>query len=113
MAEPTDAPRAYDVARAGDVLTIIIRREFDFGSLSQDWAQTLSRQWPGPFREVRIDLAKCGLVSSTFFAGLIQLHHAWVGAGSQPLLLVQPDPRLVRNLVMLRLDKMFRIEPRK
>jgi anti-anti-sigma regulatory factor len=112
MAGSSDAPRAYDVTRDGDVLTVTIRRAFDFGNLSQDWAHFLAQQWPGPYREVRIDLANCGLVSSTFFAGLIQLHHAYAAKGGQPLLLVRPDPRLVRNLIMLRLDKMFRVEPR-
>lgn len=110
MAGSSDAPRAYDVTREGDVLTVAIRREFDVGALSQDWALRLAKQWPGPFREVRIDLGDCGVVGSTFFAGLIQLHHAYPGAGG--LRLVRPDPRLVRNLVMLRLDTMFRVEPR-
>ena len=105
-------PRAVDVTRVGDVLTITIRKEFDFGNLHQDWAQAIVVQWPGPYGEVHIDLGHCGVVSSTFFAGLIQLHHVYVAKGAPPLLLVRPDPRLVRNLTMLRLDKMFRIDPR-
>lgn len=106
------APRAFDVIRQGDVLIITIRKEFDFGNLHQDWAHGIAVQWPGPFTEVRLDLEHCGLVSSTFFAGLIQLHHFYVTKGAPPLVLVKPDPRMVRNLSMLRLDKMFRIEPR-
>ena len=106
------SPRAVDVTRADDALIITIRKEFDFGNLHQDWAQAIIVQWPGPYPEVRIDLSHCGVVSSTFFAGLIQLHHAYVAKGAPPLLLVRPDPRLVRNLTMLRLDKMFRIEAR-
>mgnify|MGYP002336241077 CR=1 FL=1 len=116
MAEPRadhEAVRAYDITVApGGVLIIKVRKEFDFGSLHQDWAQSIVAQHPGPYREVRLDLSQCGLVSSTFFAGAVQLHHAYNPTGSTPLVLAHPDPRLVRNLAMLRLDKLFVIENR-
>ena len=112
MNGPDPVPRAFDVVRTGETLIVTIRKEFDFGNLHQDWAHAIVVQWPGPYREVHIDLGNCGLVSSTFFAGLIQLHHAYGAKGAQPLLLLKPDPRLVRNLTMLSLDKMFRIDPR-
>jgi len=112
MTGSAETPRAFEIARSGDTLIVVIRKEFDFGNLHQDWAHSIVVQWPGPFREVHIDLSLCGLVSSTFFAGLIQLHHTYGAKGTLPLLLVKPDPRLLRNLTMLRLDKMFRIDPR-
>ena len=103
-----DAIRAYDITSIpGDSLTVTIRKEFDFGSLHQDWAQSIATQYPGPFKQVRVDLSLCGLVSSTFFAGVVQLHHAFNPTGATPLALIKPDPRLVRNLTMLRLDKLF------
>jgi len=109
----SDAIRAYDItSKPGESLTITIRKEFDFGSLHQDWAQSISAQYPGPFKQVRVDLSLCGLVSSTFFAGVVQLHHAFNPTGKTPLVLARPDPRLVRNLTMLRLDKLFVIESR-
>lgn len=112
MADP-DAVRAYDISTVpGESLTVAIRKEFDFGSLHQDWAQSIATQYPGPYRQVRIDLSLCGLVSSTFFAGVVQLHHAFNSTGATPLILVRPDPRLVRNLTMLRLDKLFIIQGR-
>jgi len=105
--------RPYDVVSIpGDSLTVTIRKEFDFGSLHQDWAQSITTQYPGPFKQVRVDLSLCGLVSSTFFAGVVQLHHAFNPTGATPLRLIKPDPRLVRNLTMLRLDKLFVIEKR-
>lgn len=112
MANDGEQPRAYDADAEGDVLTITIRKEFDFGNLHQDWAHALTISFPGPFREVRIDMAACGLVSSTFFAGMVQLHHLYTGNGCQTLRLIKPDPRMVRNLKMLRLDKLFEIESR-
>jgi anti-anti-sigma regulatory factor len=109
----SDVIRAYDISSVpGEVLTIAIRKEFDFGNLHQDWAQSIATQHPGPFRQIRIDLSQCGLVSSTFFAGVVQLHHSFNPDGTKPIVLVRPDPRLVRNLAMLRLDKLFIIEGR-
>lgn len=108
-AEPV---RAYDILSDPPAsLTVSIRKEFDFGSLHQDWAQSIAIQYPGPYKQIRMDLSQCGLVSSTFFAGAVQLHHAFAKSGAT-VVLVKPDPRLVRNLVMLRLDKLFVIEPR-
>jgi anti-anti-sigma regulatory factor len=112
MSAPDDL-RAYDLGRdAAGNLVISIRKEFDFGQLHQDWAQSITVQSPGPYPQVRIDLSRCGMVSSTFFAGLIQLHQTYNPDGKKPLVLVKPDPRLVRNLVMLRFDKLFVIEAR-
>jgi len=105
-------PRPYVSKAEGDLLTITIRKEFDFGNLHQDWAQSVLTQHPGPFREVRLDLSACGLVSSTFFAGLIQLHHAYTSKGAQPLVLDRVDARVVRNLTMLHLAGMFTIKAR-
>lgn len=108
-----DARRAYDlISVPGETLTVTIRKEFDLGSLHQDWAHSIVAQFSGPYRQVRIDLSECGLLSSTFFAGVVQLHHAFNPAGKTPLALIHPDPRLVRNLTMLRLDKLFVIESR-
>lgn len=112
MVTDGEQPHAYDASATGDVLTITIRKEFDFGNLHQDWAHMLTLNFPGPYRHVRIDLTICGLVSSTFFAGLVQLHHLYTNNGCQALHLIKPDPRMVRNLQMLRLDKLFVIEPR-
>lgn len=98
-------------AKAKDgVLTIVIEREFDFGSLHQDWAVSILTLNPGPFKEVRMDMSKCGRVSSTFYAGLMQLHFAYNASGAHPLILVKPDPRMVANLKILHLEGYFRVE---
>ncbi|MCK6490189.1 MAG: STAS domain-containing protein [Planctomycetes bacterium] len=96
----------------GRVLLVTIRREFDFGNLHQDWAVSVVSQAPGPFVEVTLDLSQCGLVSSTFFAGLLQLRGHYCPKGSSPLRLRHPDPRVLRNLAIMRLDSLFCIEPR-
>jgi hypothetical protein len=104
--------KPYDVLSKDGQLTVTIRKEFDFGSLHQDWAHAILTLNPGPFEVVRIDMANCGLVSSTFFAGLMQLHFYYTGTGTRPLHLVKPDPRVVRNLGIMKMQTLFVIEGR-
>ncbi len=104
--------KPYELRSEHGVLTITIRKEFDFGSLHQDWAHAILTLHPGPYKAVRLDLTQVGLVSSTFFAGLMQLHFHYTERGTPTLTMVQPDPRVVRNLKIMRMDNLFTIEPR-
>ena len=104
--------RPFDVVALNGLLTITIRKEFDFGSLHQDWAHTVITLHPGPYAHVRLDMALCGLVSSTFFAGVMQLHFHYTASGSAPITLDRPDPRVVRNLQAMRMQDFFVIVPR-
>lgn len=104
--------RPFDVVAGDGVLTITIRKEFDFGSLHQDWAHTVLTLHPGPYVTVRLDMQLCGLVSSTFFAGLMQLHFHYTATGTKPIILDRPDPRVVRNLQTMRMQDFFVIVAR-
>lgn len=110
---PSESPRAYETtSQPGQPLTVVIRKEFDFGNLHQDWAQSIISMHPGPHPQVRFDLSRCGIVSSTFFAGLVQIVQNLGQNGKTPIVLVHPDPRLVKNLTILQLHRLFVIEPR-
>ncbi len=112
MAGPDPLLRAYDTIVTPGRLQVVIRKEFDFGSLHQDWAHHITVQHPGPFQTVEIDMSHVGLVSSTFFAGLMQLHFHYTGAGSEPVRLVKPDVRVLRNLKIMRMDSLLTVDPR-
>jgi anti-anti-sigma regulatory factor len=103
----TWATKAFKTTVTGDTLTILIRKEFHFSEFHREWAKVMVGLHPGPFRKVIFDLAHCGSVSSTFFAGLVQLHQAYTSAKSEPIELRNPDPRVARNLTMLHLDQLF------
>ncbi len=109
MGSETDL-RPFSSAAKDGQLNIVIEREFDFGSLHQDWAVSILSRHPGPFTKVQMDMTKCGRVSSTFYAGLMQLHFAFNSSGSRPIVLIKPDPRMVANLKILHLDPYFVIE---
>jgi hypothetical protein len=101
---PTSKPvnleiRAYDALVHEGVLTVTVRKEFDAADLAQDWARKLAISYPGPFKQVMFNLSHCGLVSSTFFAGLLQLHQHFNSDGAHARIrLLFPDPRIVKNL---------------
>jgi hypothetical protein len=102
--------KAFSSYVRDNVLNIFIEKEFDFGSLHQDWAHFILARHPGPFAGVFLDLSKCGRVSSTFYAGLMQLHFSYNADGARPLILHKPDPRMLTNLKVLHLEKYFIFE---
>jgi hypothetical protein len=102
-------PKAFSTAVSDGTLTVTIHKEFDFGNLHQDWAHTIVTQHPGPFAQVQLDMSLCGRISSTFYAGLMQLHFHYTGKGSKPLVLMRPDPRMIANLKVLHLEQFFTI----
>ena len=111
---PTNATKNGAIATSvdGNVLTITLRKEFDSGNIHQDWAQTIQIMHVGPYDKVIFDLSLCGSLSSTFFAGLFQLHLFYSAKGMPPIVLSKPDSRMARNLQALRLAELFTIEPR-
>jgi hypothetical protein len=99
--------KPFEVLSKDKILTISICKEFDFGSLHQDWSYSIISMNPGPYEYVYLDMSMCGLMSSTFFAGLMQLHFHYTERGAQPLTLIKPDHRVVRNLALMHMSKMF------
>lgn len=105
-----DAALAF--ALADGQLMVTLPRNFDAGNVHQDWAQQVQVLHPGPFSRIVIDCSRCAALSSTFFAGLMQLHHHYRAQGTPPIRLLRPDPRVVRNITILRLHVYFDIVPR-
>jgi anti-anti-sigma regulatory factor len=112
MASTPESGHPYDLTVDAASLRVVIRREFDTGSLHQDWAHSIITAHPGPFDDVSLDLSSTGLLSSTFFAGLIKLHFHYTQHGVAKIRLIKPDPRMLRNLAMLRMDQLFAVTPR-
>lgn len=104
------APPFLTEIREG-ILVVVVCRDGDVGMLRPDWPLAIIKAHPGPFQSVEVDLSQRGAMNSSFYAGLIRLHHAYVRAGVA-LVLVQPDPLVVRDLRSMRLDGMFTIAAR-
>jgi hypothetical protein len=102
-----DQINAFDVRVDKEVLVIDLRSGFDFGGLHAHWAQNFIVLHPGPFREIRFDLSRCVDISSTLFAGLLQLQQHYSAQKTESFVLLNPGTRVLKNLNMLRVDKMF------
>ncbi len=103
---------AYQLSVDDGVLRIVIHRDFDTGSLHQDWSTTIIQQSVGTYVSVVVDLSKTGLLSSTFFAGLVRLYQYFVVGKGATLVLHHPDPRTIRNLAILKMSDLFTVVPR-
>ncbi len=100
--------QAYEVSVVGDQLNVSVGHDFDSASLQQDWAAAITAMHPGPFAGVRVDLARARRASSTFYAGLMQLHvHYAKGGTATPVTLVNAHRSIIANLDVLRLKRFF------
>jgi len=111
MADAPTGARAYDLHAKESTLTITMHREFDRANTPQDWAVQVQLLHPGPFAQVVVDCSGCGPLSSGFFSGLMQLQRHYSTGGAK-LVLHRPDPRMVRNLEIMRLREFFEVVAR-
>jgi hypothetical protein len=99
--------KAFTAFVVNNKLHITIEKGFDFSSLHQGWAAMVMNKFAGPYEAIEIDMSKCGRVTSTFYAGIMQLNFSYQARGCPRIRLLQPDPRTLTNLKILHLDKQF------
>lgn len=102
----------YDAVAEGAILTIALKKGFGMGNLARDWATSITKRWPGPFKQVRVDLSHCGTLNSTALAGLIQFYHAYTEKGAGPVVLDRPDSRVLRTMRVMCMENLFEVRPR-
>ncbi len=100
-----------DVGVQNGELVIVVPRGFDIDKMHAAWAPALLKQFPGPFTGVRIDLSRCGLLTSSFISQIYQLQQAYAQQGM--VTLDQPDPRFVRVLEAVGIRHLFTVSARK
>ena len=91
-------------------LVIVVPRGVDIDKSHAAWAPSVLKLHPGPFTAVRIDLSRCGLLTSSFISQIYQLQQAYAAGG--PVTLVQPDPRFLRVLEAVGIKHLFTVVPR-
>jgi hypothetical protein len=99
-----------EVSVDAGTLVIVVPRGVDIDKMHAAWAPSVLKLHPGPFSAVRIDLSRCGLLTSSFISQIYQLQQAYVAGG--PVTLVQPDPRFLRVLEAVGIRNLFTIIPR-
>jgi hypothetical protein len=91
-----------------DTLLISVPREFSVDLLHHAWAPDIISTYPGPFRTLRFDLSRCGLLTSGFISQIFQLQEAYKRTGAVPVL-DRPDPRFVKVLDVVGISNLFEI----
>jgi len=91
-------------------LVIVVPRGVDIDKSHAAWAPSVLKEHPGPFIGVRIDLSRCGLLTSSFISQIYQLQQAYAVGG--PVTLEQPDPRFLRVLEAVGIKHLFTVVPR-
>ncbi|MFW5830187.1 MAG: STAS domain-containing protein [Planctomycetota bacterium] len=106
---PTPEACGYACTRMEGVLRIRIRGRFDHENKGQPWAGEIINAIDGKLERVEVDFTHCQIVSSTVFAGLIQLHQGFRDKATEGVHLVNVGNQVRRSLQMLRIDSMFTI----
>jgi hypothetical protein len=99
----------YQCQLDDDCLCILIRSRFDHENKGQPWAGEIITYYQQPLKRLEVDFIHCSIVSSTVFAGLIQLHQGFRDRCSDGIHLMNVGPQVQRSLQMLRIDSMFTI----
>ncbi len=99
-----------EVSATAGILLIVVPRGVDIDKSHAAWAPSVLKAHPGPFTEVRIDLSRTGLLTSSFISQIYQLQQAYAAGGTVSL--VEPDPRFLRVLEAAGIKNLFAIVPR-
>jgi anti-anti-sigma regulatory factor len=99
-----------EVSVNAGTLDIVVPRGVDIDKMHAAWAPSVLKLHPGPFTAVRIDLSRCGLLTSSFISQIYQLQQAYAAGG--PVTLLQPDPRFLRVLEAVGIKGLFTVIPR-
>jgi anti-anti-sigma regulatory factor len=102
--------RTVDVEIQDGRLLLTPGRDFDENAQHVDWAQQIIRSSPGPFSAVIIDLGNRPMISSTFFAGMLQLIDHYQSDTLQRLELHGVSSRIVRTIEMMNMSDAFSIQ---
>jgi hypothetical protein len=92
-------------------LIISVPREFSVDLIHHAWAPDIIASYPGPYRELRFDLSRCGLLTSGFISQIFQLQEAFKRGGASAVL-DRPDPRFVKVLETVGIRSLFQVVER-
>jgi anti-anti-sigma regulatory factor len=99
--------QAVDVEQRQGALLITLRKGFDANGNHEGWARSIVRACVGPYTSIQMDLRHLPQVSSTFFAGALQVLEAYACDGLRAVILLNVSDRIARTIDMLNLRDRF------
>ncbi|MFW5846191.1 MAG: hypothetical protein ACOCXJ_08185 [Planctomycetota bacterium] len=109
---PAPAFCGYHADLDGLVLRIRIRSTFDRENRGRPWANDIVNAFTMPLERLEVDFEHATIVSSTVFAGLVQLYQGFQGRVNDGVHLTHVGTQVLRSLKMLKLDPLFTIRLR-
>ncbi len=94
------------------VLQITLRSSFDSENKGRPWAGDIINAYNMPLLRIEVDFSHSKIVSSTVFAGLVQLYQGFQGKTTEGVHLLNVGTQVMRSLNMLKLDKIFTVKLR-
>ena len=99
----------YEVSKRGNVLTVLVRKKFDAENKGRGWAKPIIAAHPEELGSLVIDFGTNSIISSSVYAGLIELYQAFGSRCKDGVQLVNCSEAIVRALKMLHIDTFFQI----
>jgi anti-anti-sigma regulatory factor len=94
------------------VVRLTIRGTFDRENKGKPWASEVIEVYNEPILRLEVDFRHTIIVSSTVFAGLVQLYHGFHEKSAEGIYLTNVGTQVLRSLKMLKLDSLFTIRLR-
>ena len=93
----------------GNSLVINIRKTFDHENKGRSWAKPIIECFPAPFASLIVDFGTNKIISSSVYAGLVELYQAFHQRCEDGFHLRNCSPAIERAIKMLHLDSFFTI----
>lgn len=111
MTPPGHPPLNYcEIEDRHGVLVIRMRNQGSYSLEANWWTEILTR-CPGPYQGLWIDLFGCSVVSSSFFAGALQLIDHYRNDQLTTISLLNASDRIVRLIDIMNLSGYFTVRP--
>lgn len=99
----------FEVSFEENNLVVKIRKRFDAENSGRSWAKPIIQAYPVPFTTLIIDFGTNQIISSSVYAGLIELYQSFHSRCEQGVHLRNCSEAIVRALKMLHIDSFFTV----
>lgn len=106
---PDPSRCGYSVTFEENNMIIQIRKTFDAENKGRGWARTIVNAFTVPLESVIIDFGRNEIISSTVYAGLIEIYQGFNNRCESGIHLRNCSEPITRALKMLHIDTFFTI----
>ena len=106
---PAPEKCGFEVEFEDNNMIVKVRKRFDSENSGRSWAKPIIEAYPVPFTTLIIDFGTNQIISSSVYAGLIELYQSFNPRCEQGVHLRNCSDAIVRALKMLHIDSFFTV----